>query len=1241
MNPLSTANSVRSSSKGPGFRKGRNSRSGRTVSNDKYRDRKRNTRSRVARHIKLKQSSGSIFYKKSLKCALLNVNGLTEASMESVKDVLNRKQPDMCILLETKRRLEDDYLCADVDGYDLTEYRRSDAAFDKAGGGLALYTKKTEGLVFKDYDPDIADPSHLFIRKERAWKTVESVRGKTAICAVYAGFQAADDRHGTWNDILYSVLCSEVYSLRQEGYRVVLLGDFNGHIGGNINGNHPDINRNGQRFLNFLSNSSCAQINGRADLTTGLWTRQQGGISSVLDYAVVSVEHLPSVQSMFIDDQGCFGGGSDHNWIFLEMMDNFVKKVRKSNNLSNKRPSWNISEYQDWTGFTSTLNNLVDQTDSNLGCFDLSKRVADILVKAGIDNIGYRRTSRGSSMKATSLPRDLVNELSFLKQLEKNWKSKTSFMSNLPVDQRNDQHKQQVNEAENMFLVQKNKVKSLFFERKRSVRSSILKKCSGGSAEATQCFWSHLNKKSSKSNDIDAVFCQETGTLHCSPEEIALKTEEHLVRLFSGSTDPFPSMSQASDHTYHAGSRNFNTSDPLADHPYSCSASPKLPASDGSKSIQTDPDGWINRDFTLDEVVSAVKKLKRGKAVGVDGLPNEFIMNAGVKFLSLLTVLYNKVKNSGKFPPGWNSGKVSLVHKRGKRELLSNYRPLTVIISLSGLYSRLLNERLTQVVEQHKLLGEIQNGFRKGRSSSDNLFVLDTILWKERARGKKVHLAFIDLVKAYDMVDRDILWKKLSGFGFGGKFLATLQSIYEGDSVQTTVGEVKTRPVYLRKGLRQGCSLSPLLFALYIAEMGQDVSLSNEGFRLGRAVISGLFFADDLVLLAREPDGLINLLSLIKKHADILKMEINTDKDKSEVISPDGDAGDLWQVMDGDGNTVLSLCQVLKYKYLGTTTMDSMRKISTEKQKQCINKAHRYKGSCMFMSRDGPDVVDMILATWCNVALPAILYGTEMVPFSETTILEIERTQSQVAKYALGVPISTPGICAQFELGMKSFRHLLYEHQLKFYVRVLNMDEGRWAKQAMLDHLSLRWKSPYIKNILAIRSKIGLYDLPMKQHRLVTFLNEYFVNSANQSLNLYSLPWIRPVKRLKRKLYVKEDAASITMAEFRYNVANIGCKYPRVGRFTVHRDCPLCPVSTKNNTVHIALFCPSIEGIRKSQTCIASFRNLCLSKGFSEDHTFELFVNGMDWNENPVEQAEYLERGSHLAVLLEAWLALW
>ena len=170
-----------------------------------------------------------------------------------------------------------------------------------------------------------------------------------------------------------------------------------------------------------------------------------------------------------------------------------------------------------------------------------------------------------------------------------------------------------------------------------------------------------------------------------------------------------------------------------------------------------------------------------------------------------------------------------------------------MLVSVCGLYTKLLNERLTTVVEQHRLLGEIQHGFRKGRSGSDCGFVLNSVIWKSVATKKLVHLAFIDLQKAYDSVDRSILWKKLSAMGIKGKFLASLQKLYEGDFVMSEVNGVTTRPVYLKRGVRQGCSLSPMLFALYLADMGQDLTLSGLGVTLHKICMSALFFAVSIV----------------------------------------------------------------------------------------------------------------------------------------------------------------------------------------------------------------------------------------------------------------------------------------------------------------------------------------------------------------------------------------------------------
>lgn len=156
-----------------------------------------------------------------------------------------------------------------------------------------------------------------------------------------------------------------------------------------------------------------------------------------------------------------------------------------------------------------------------------------------------------------------------------------------------------------------------------------------------------------------------------------------------------------------------------------------------------------------------VKSLKGGKSSGWDSIPNEFLINSPDLLVSWLVVLFNKIKSCGVMPRGWNKGRITLIHKAGLREILLNYRPITVIISLSGLFSKLLNSRLTEVVEVHRLLGEVQNGFRKERRMTDNSFILDSVLMKAKSANQAVHLCYIDISKAYDSVNREILWNKL------------------------------------------------------------------------------------------------------------------------------------------------------------------------------------------------------------------------------------------------------------------------------------------------------------------------------------------------------------------------------------------------------------------------------------------------------------------------------------------------
>ena len=159
-----------------------------------------------SKRARLKESVGTVQTKKVLRCSLLNVDGLGESSLANIEEVVGSEKPDVVIILETKRIVEEQGIDISVPGYSVHEARRSNNAGDRDGGGIAMYTKLSDGILFKQYKPDIPDQTRAFVNSERMWITVQSQNSKTAICGLYLGCQYSDDGHSLWNDALYETV---------------------------------------------------------------------------------------------------------------------------------------------------------------------------------------------------------------------------------------------------------------------------------------------------------------------------------------------------------------------------------------------------------------------------------------------------------------------------------------------------------------------------------------------------------------------------------------------------------------------------------------------------------------------------------------------------------------------------------------------------------------------------------------------------------------------------------------------------------------------------------------------------------------------------------------------------------------------------------------------------------------------------------------------------------------------------
>ena len=1177
--------------------------------------------------------------KKDLRAGWLNTDGLSEESMEDIRAGVLRRKPDLFAALETKRREEDlNTINAGLEGYDLREVRRSDLAGDKAGGGIAIWCRQSEGLVFKPHKPALPSTALSYVNNERAWTTVTSSKQKTAFCVAYMACQHTDDRFHEWNRALYDQILWEQAELRKEGYRTVLLGDMNGHVGDKLGegvpGNIHGINPNGHLFLSFLDLADMTHINGATRvpgdwstrLTKGMWTRQRGNSSSIIDYVSISREHLSSVVSMSIDDSGSLGGDSDHNWCEIILSDTFMRQHRRAH-VHARKDRWDIQPDQDWSHFGTKVDQLAQQANGN-NVEELSSNIASCLLNGLSATIGLKsRTTGGQSRR---LPPDLILELKKKRQLSKVYKSKVSELTGKNLH-RTPAGVEEIGRSEAIFIAQKEHTKQKFDSYLGSPRASIVKKCSGGSRSALQAFWSYVSTKVHKPGGLSAVQHPTSGKLVCSDGEIVRCVEAHLCTLFNGGFEEQGlQLPRADDHSY-SGAPAVQPAN--YDHSYSRERQPRLSSTDNSASLPSDPVNWLGKDYDLEEVTRAIKTLKGGKACGWDKIPNEALINSPTSLLLLIVKLFNMVKKEGVVPRGWRRGLVTLVHKKGPREDLGNYRPLTVLVSLCGTYSRVLNSRLVRVVETHRLLGEDQNGFRQGRACSDNSFILDTILWKAKALGKKAHLGFVDIQKAYDTVDRGILWSRLSSMGIGGKFLESLQAMYTGDHVTTDVNGTTTRPVYLGRGLRQGCSLSPILFALYVRDLGIDLSLAGEGFSLSGVNISGVLFADDIVCIASSREGLTRLLSLVNSHCAKLKLKVSVSK--SQVVGP-GDAP--CEVLGDHGTEAFSLKSVAMYKYLGVNTYADMRSTVLAKQELCVRTATKMKFACLYVSRQGPDVVDAGLCTWSNVGIPTVLFGCDHIPFTDTRIKEVERQQAQVAKSILGVPVSTANLCAQSELGLKPFRQLLYEQQLQFFSRLLGLPRDRWARLALMEHISGGWQSTYLSYLTNIRCEVNAVRVLSNKASVALQVGPYFLQQFNKDLAALDLPAVSRLKSLCRATYVSEGAASQALAQFRLANAGLGNRAPIPG----HNRKQLCPVCElhPNNECHLVFGCCGVVRERRDLG-ISRFLGLCSSNGLDLATTYRFYMEGRDSDGSRVSKSDYLDRGEALVKLRCAWLGKW
>lgn len=156
----------------------------------------------------------------------------------------------------------------------------------------------------------------------------------------------------------------------------------------------------------------------------------------------------------------------------------------------------------------------------------------------------------------------------------------------------------------------------------------------------------------------------------------------------------------------------------------------------------------------------------------------------------------------GYFPEEWSEDYI--IHKKGSINEVENFRGITLLSTLGKLFSRVINNRLSEWAEKYYILIEAQAGFRPGMGTVDNFFVLHGLITHFINRGKKLYCCFIDFTKAFDYVVRDNLWFKLVKLGLRGRILNIVKSMYKNVKSKVKMYNMLGNEFFCSLGVRQG-----------------------------------------------------------------------------------------------------------------------------------------------------------------------------------------------------------------------------------------------------------------------------------------------------------------------------------------------------------------------------------------------------------------------------------------------------
>lgn len=375
-------------------------------------------------------------------------------------------------------------------------------------------------------------------------------------------------------------------------------------------------------------------------------------------------------------------------------------------------------------------------------------------------------------------------------------------------------------------------------------------------------------------------------------------------------------------------------------------------------------------EISKSEVIHAIKILKNRKATGPDKIHAEIlkiIADNESKGLDLITLLFNKIYVTGRIPTDWLKSTFITIPKKTNSSQCDDYRMISIMSHVLKTFLRVIHTRIYKKCEYQ--INNTQFGFRNGFGTREALFALNVLTQRCKDMNVSVYACFIDYRKAFDCVNHQKMLQILRLTGIDEEDLRIITELYWHQTSKVKVEQENTDDILIKKGVRQGCVLSPLLFNLYSEAIFKEALEEDVGgIKINGTTINNIRYADDTLIMANNLIELQHMMDNVVQHSERFGLQLNVSKTKVIVFAKTHVAANLY--INGE-----IVEQVAAFKYLGTNINSQ-----SESKKEILSRIEQARRTFMnmktFFTRSDLSLELRIRMTRSYI-FPILLYGCE------------------------------------------------------------------------------------------------------------------------------------------------------------------------------------------------------------------------------------------------------------------------